>query len=253
MRNGKCLTTYLLIIVLGFLSPRMVLADDILLGYGGHFSAPYTQYDADKLTGGWVYETSVALSQFLDQKVVPVSVPRKRYEMMLESGEIDLYCFTNPAWAINSQNIIWSPKLFSVQNLVLTKHRDASGLRRTRDLRGLYIGTILGYSYAPLNAMFDRGYATRVDNTSFKQNYEMLQAGRLDAVIVPDTIGATLLNELGMASKFAFAPYVVSERALYCAISSKSHQDPSRIHAAFDALLRQGHFNWGKGGEAFLQ
>ncbi|MCW8914867.1 MAG: ABC transporter substrate-binding protein [Magnetovibrio sp.] len=250
MQNEKFLTSYVVLAVLMCLSPRAVWAGEILMGYGGHFSAPYTHYSADKLTGGWIYETSQALSQILNQNVEPVSIPRKRYEAMLKNGEIDLYCFTNPAWAENHAGIMWSAKLFTVQNLVLTREELASELRRTRDMKGLYVGTILGYSYARLTAMFAHGQATRIDNTSFKQNYEMLQAGRLDAVIVPDTIGSTLLDELDMSDRFKFAPYVVSQRALHCAISSHADRDADRIRQALDALLNQGHFDWGKDGQA---
>lgn len=217
---------------------------DILLGYGSHFDAPYAVFEDEELVDGWIVMTAKALSDHLQTPVSPVAIPHKRSSAMINEGHVDLYCFTNPAWAEDMEAVVWSEKLFNVSNLVIAKARVAKAIRSPYDLRGFFIGTIMGYTYPPLAPFMDHGQIKRVDTKSFEQNLKMLRNGRVEAAIVPDTLSENLLSRLGMKNDFTVAPYVVSKRALHCAISTSNKVDHERLTQAIDDLKRSGVFKW---------
>lgn len=219
-------------------------ADELLFGYGAHMSRPYVVHADKKLIGGWIYTTSDELSRELDAAISVLGVPRKRQAKMLEEGELDVYCFTNPAWMNGAKNVIWSSELFSVRNVIISNKSKARNIEAAEDLSGLAIGTILGYSYHSLNDLFNSGKAERFDNKNFKLNLQMLAAGRIDAAIVPSFIARELMAELNMGEDYAEAPFVVSNRPLHCAISKLSSFSPEKVLSAFSALDRKGVFNW---------
>lgn len=225
------------------LSPLgMAKAGELLLGYGSHYTKPYVIFDGEELTGGWLPALSSALAKELNSTVGLRSIPRKRYRQMLEDGELDTYCFTNPAWVKETKKITWSPELFSVRNVLITTNTRAKELKVANDLKGLNIGTILGYSYAPLKTLFKKKQAIRVDTRNFEANLRMLDADRIDAAIVPGYIADELMMELEMTDRFKEATYVVSTRSLHCAISESSKFDATDLTAAFASLVDHGHF-----------
>ena len=220
------------------------LSADILLGYGSHFDAPYAVVEDGKLVDGWVHMTADALSNVMETPVSAVAIPRKRSSSMISDGDLDLYCFTNPAWAKDMKSVTWSEKLFDVSNMVIAKNRVAEAIRSPYDLRGFFIGTILGYSYQPLTPFFDHGQIKRVDTKSFEQNLKMLKNGRVEAAIVPDAVAENLLLSLGMNADFSAAPFVVSKRSLHCAVSTSKKHSHVRLLKAIDHLKSTGVFEW---------
>ncbi|MEG3619878.1 transporter substrate-binding domain-containing protein [Magnetovibrio sp. PR-2] len=240
----KTLVKTLAAVMLWLGAPLNALGADLLLGYGSHFDAPYTVIEDGELTGGWIHATASALSKSLQTPVSAVAIPRKRSSDMINSGDIDLYCFTNPAWARDMHSVRWTERLFDVSNLVIVRNDVAKSVRSPYDLRGYFVGTILGYSYRPLTPFFDSGQIQRVDTKSFDQNLKMLRNGRVEAAIVPDTVAENLLLRLGMDKDFSAALYMVSRRSLHCAISGANPEKQGQLTEALKAVKGSGLFDW---------
>ena len=217
---------------------------EFVMGYGSHFDAPYAVVEDGELVDGWIFSTAKALSEALQTSVAAVAIPRKRSSGMTSNGDIDLYCFTNPTWVRDMRSVTWSESLFEVSNLVTAKKNVAKTLRSPYDLRGLFVGTILGYRYTPLTPFFEHGQIKRVDTKSFDQNLKMLKNGRVEAAIIPDTVADNLLLRLEMADGYAAAPFVVSKRPLHCAISSVKKANQERLAKAIQDLKGNGLFHW---------
>ncbi|NVK19696.1 MAG: transporter substrate-binding domain-containing protein [Methylocystaceae bacterium] len=214
----------------------------ILLGYGPHFGVPYTIMVDGKLSGGWVVDTAKALEQKINKTVITIPVARKRQTSYLNNAKIDVYCFSNPAWSEKSEVIKWTQKLFSVQNVIISKKEISPTLKNAEDLKGFRIGTILGYSYQTIDYLFEQNLAIRHDITSAKQNFRMLKAGRVDAIIASRSTALDIMASLDMSEEFSIAPFIVEERDLHCALSTRSQTSVDILSKAFAQMIQEGFF-----------
>jgi ABC-type amino acid transport substrate-binding protein len=224
--------------------PGAALGNDIVLGYGSHYDEPYVVMEDGALVDGWVHMTARALSKTLQVPVSTIAIPRKRSSDMINGGDVDLYCFSDPERVDDMQSAVWSEKLFDVSNLVIAKNRVAKAIRSPYDLRGFFIGTITGDNHQPLTPFFERGQIQRVDTKSDEQNLKMLKNGRVEAVIISDAMSGKLLSRLGMADDYAAAPYVLSKRNLHCALGRSDRTKQDQLMEAIQDLKRSGVFDW---------
>lgn len=141
------------------------------------WAMPMMQIDERRATGGILYDLQTRLAQKVGRRAELLVMPRLRVQQMLVRGEIDVRCYVTQDWLQESHHqYIWSVP-FMVQRDLLVSRRDSAVLD-PRQLPGETIGTVLGFSYPQLQALFASGQLRRDDARTQEQALDKLQARR---------------------------------------------------------------------------
>lgn len=142
-------------------------------------TTPFVFHDEGKVyPQGIVYELMEEIGQRLGVKVQYVVLPRTRLDFAIQSNMIHALPMANPKWHRNSNLLKWTPAWLDDEDRLVVRSESADRFKTLSDLQGLRVGTILGYRYPVLEP-----YIHRQDCGSFLQNFERLEAGRVDAVV----------------------------------------------------------------------
>ncbi len=113
-------------------------------------------------------------------------VPRKRLDHMLESGDPLVVPFVAPSFFADEAmtRYFWTSPLFVDRQLIVYNPAHPIDYKLPDSLRGKILGGIIGFHYAPLEAMIAKGEITREDAVKDEQNLAKLAAARIDAVTI---------------------------------------------------------------------
>lgn len=224
------------------LSAATPAVEPLRISWGSHNAPPYALVADGKLVGGVIHDIGNALGKRLQVPAVFVNVPRARYEEQLLSGAIDLVCITHPDWVRQPAALAWSPPLFSESDIIV---QPAGTLpwASPEQLAGKRLGTILGFRYPALEAMFTAEKIRRDDASSLDSNLQRLQLGRVDAVVdanIPVYYWLIRNNQLGT---LPVAGFTVSRHDVHCAISRQASVGHQRVVSVFTQLVADGTLN----------
>jgi len=120
-----------------------------------------------------------------------VYLPRKRLQLKVESGELDgIVIGMMPRWFGDSAQTkyLWTAA-FALDRYVVVL---PAGTRYTPGSRGALagrsLGMVLGYRYPDLAGRMARQGAVRTDALSDEHNLEKLRLGRLDGVVIAESV-----------------------------------------------------------------
>lgn len=154
-----------------------------------------------------VQALSARLGMALTVRWVPVTA-ESRFQV-IEQGLADLECGSTSSTPERLQSVAFSPPIFITGARVLVPR--ARIVRSPRDLQGLRAGTVEG---STVSAMF-QGLATGADQISFpdyRQAFDALQAGKLDALVADDVLLHGLIDKEGVRAKYRIAgPWLTHE------------------------------------------
>lgn len=130
------------------------------------------------------------LSDFSDGKYQfrAVYLPRKRLDSLVSAKQWHgAVIWANPAWFNDSdqERYLWSEKLATDYNLVLSHKKKPVEFVSPASLTGLKLGGVLGHIYSDFDVMIKDGRLTREDSGSFLQNLMKLKARRVDVIFIP--------------------------------------------------------------------
>ena len=198
---------------------------------------PYAIFDQNKqLVAGIAKEMLDLLATRLGLEAEYFDLPRPRVEQWLQNGEADIACFLNPEWVSEPDKLNWSPVLFTTQQ-VIVRRKDAPPIVHPDQLHGKRVGTIRGFVYPELAALFSQGRVIRDDAQSFSSNLERLVRGRLDAVMAVDMTYWHFVSA-EWQPQLEIDPLWSSATPVYCAIDETSHAQP--IYKTLDAMVKAG-------------
>lgn len=141
------------------------------------WSMPMIQIDNGRATAGILHDLQTRLAQKVGRRAEQLVLPRLRVQRMLARGEIDVRCYIHPTWlAEPQQRYVWSVP-FMVQQDLIVGRKDAADLPPER-LEGERLGTVLGFRYPRLEALFASGQLQREDARTQELALEKLDAGR---------------------------------------------------------------------------
>jgi ABC-type amino acid transport substrate-binding protein len=101
-----------------------------------------------------------------------------RVQSALDRGEVDVRCYAAQSWVPNfSGDYTWSLPLITQRDLLISTADNATPIRADQ-LNDEIIGTVLGYTYPPLQRQFDNHQLRREDARSQEQVLQKLAAGR---------------------------------------------------------------------------
>lgn len=138
---------------------------------------PYGLFNDDALVGGLVFDIGNALAEELGMTARWVVLPRKRIDIAVADGQIDVRCYTMPQWVHDPASYRFSPSLFSIDNLIIGR-TGVARLSSAGDLAGKPVGSVLGFVYPILEPLALRGKLLRDDAITQQQVYQKLTIGR---------------------------------------------------------------------------
>jgi len=142
------------------------------------WTMPMVQLEQGRPTQGILHDVMLSLAT---QVGVPAEfhvLPRGRVQSAMEHGEVDVRCYAAQSWLPHpSGDYLWSIPLFTQADLLISGRASPPSVTPA-DLPRQSIGTVRGYSYPTLQALFDTDRLQRDDARNQEQVLEKLQAGR---------------------------------------------------------------------------
>lgn len=215
-------------------------ARELRISASAYLSEPYTIYEQGILRAGLVKDIFDELGVDLGISIRYVDLPRKRVEAGLESGEIHIAPVAHPLWLSKEYSGDWTEPLFTLRELLVMQVDSKLNYHGPQDLKGLRIGTILGYHYPVVDPYFQAGTTYRVDVQKADQNVDMLLNRRIDAYIVHDMVFRYFQKMDKRASLLRAVELGNTEREISWAVSKKSPVPLDSLKAFIRGLRKSG-------------
>ncbi|AZC17380.1 MULTISPECIES: substrate-binding periplasmic protein [Pseudomonas] len=142
------------------------------------WAMPTVALEDDRPSGGILYDTMDSLARHLGLRAEFHVLARARVQKAMAQGEVDVRCYAAPAWLpAPSADYLWSAPLFRQRNLLVSTS-PIPAIVKLGDLPRQHIGTVLSYTYAPLQPLFDANLLIRDDARNEQQVLQKLVVGR---------------------------------------------------------------------------
>lgn len=201
-------------------------------------ASPYAIFQNDNLHSGIAKDILDTLAQRSFRDINYLDLPRARVELWLESGQADIACFLNPDWVAQPQQLGWSPVLFMTKQ-VFIRQASSAPITRAMDLHQRRIGTVRGFSYPELEALFSSGQAVRDDAADLTANIERLREGRIDAVMSVD-LHVDYFQVVKNNPDFAIDLMWAKPAPTYCALSKHNLSNYNQLKNDLTDLVDTG-------------
>lgn len=164
---------------------------------------------------------------------------RLRLQQAMEEGAIDVRCYVTPQW-INGPagTFLWSVPVISQRDL-LVGAPGSEGPSAPEQLPAQAIGTVLGFSYPPLEPFFATGHLEREDSRSQLLVLHKLHAGRYQHA-VSNQLSLDWFNRPLPDAQRLRAVQVLEEQQLGCMVRSDSSVPAQSILRALARLKQSG-------------
>lgn len=154
----------------------------LILGSPEEGWPPYHIPDPGDDRSGIMPDILTQAAAALGLPVVVRRYPDKRCMKMLEEGTIDAYTKAYE-WVEEPERFAWSRGVVLSEDMILLRAGGTLRYSRPSDLRGLRVGTVLGYGYPRLEALFAGGGVLRDDAPGVVFMLRKLAGGRTDAAV----------------------------------------------------------------------
>ena len=197
---------------------------------------PFVIRDANRHTvGGIDIELPRLVAQTMGKSADIIFLSRKRLQLALLDGSIDLVCGMDRRWLTEAGELIWSGPLYQSRDIVLSRN-DQATLNSINDLRGSSIGTLTGYIYPNLQDEFLSGRLRREDSNSAPSLVNKLIAGRIHHIITTDIYLFYLLRQSTTPTQFNPQVLTIDSNKLECAAKPGQRLGAQEFHNAIDKL-----------------
>ena len=235
------LTILILAGYLAGLSMPAQAAAPLRIGIADSDSAPIVIINGGQLTGGLSRELSEALGKALAVPVQFVVIPRKRVELSISQGSIDMVCNTNPLWYVGADKVRWTQEFYPQIERIISKKTHTRTIDALEQLVGQRIGVIGGYHYSSIEPLWQSMRATRVNQPRLPQLIRALQSGLVDVAINSELeIAAWARANLAAAEHIRMHPMIVSTVPTRCAVSPASRYSVDKLNSALTEMHRNG-------------
>lgn len=194
------------------------------------------------LTGGIMKAWQDELARALGRAPEVVVTSRNRQDNLINEGGVDLRCFTSPEW-INAEtrSLYEWPTPFLVIEERLVGLRNKPRVVAAGELRGLRIGTVLGYHYPSLEQAFAAQQAKRDDAPNEALALAKLLAGRVDYTVMREIdLRYARKSNGGATHDLVASPYIVNVTPVHCAVVKTGRISLQEFTRVQDQLLKRG-------------
>lgn len=129
-----------------------------------------------------------------------------------------------PAWFKDKDRTtyLWSNSMMDDANVILSNASQKVDYKDPSSLKGKQFGGILGHNYAGIDDLVASGAIKREDADKERSNLRKLEAGRIEATLLPRTTANYLLHEMDLTSKLYIAPTPHSTYTRHVLVSKKN-------------------------------
>jgi polar amino acid transport system substrate-binding protein len=184
---------------------------------------------------GFDYETAKEVFARLGYRVELKLLPWKRCLWMVESGQADAVLDASITDERKKTMLFPDEKISDSASVLFYLRGKNFRFSELRDLRGLRIGTILGYMYSKEIAEAD--YFVKEPVVDIIQNMRKLESGRIDLFISNRYVGLYSIRKAGFKGKIEYLPKPISGGEMYVAFAVTERN--RKLVKDFSAMLRQ--------------
>lgn len=142
------------------------------------WAMPMVQLERNRPTQGILFDLMLSLATQVGAPAEFHVLPRARVQSAMENGEIDVRCYAVQSWLPKqSGDYLWSVPLLFQRDLLISR-KDQPAAIDPAHLPRQTIGTVRGYTYPTLQALFEADQLQREDARNQEQVLEKLLAGR---------------------------------------------------------------------------
>lgn len=194
------------------------------------------------LTGGILKAWQDDLAQALGRPPEVVVTSRNRQDYLINEGGVDLRCFTSPEWIkAESRSLYDWPTPFFVIEERLVGLRSKPRVQAASELRGLRIGTVLGYHYPSLEQAFATQQVKRDDAPNEALALAKQLAGRVDYTVMREIdLRYGQKSKGGATHELVASPYLVNVTPVHCAVVKSGRVSLQEFTRAQEQLLQRG-------------
>lgn len=147
------------------------------------WSMPLVRIENEQPVEGILFDLMQAIARNTGARPEYHVMARLRLQQAMEEGGVDVRCYVTTQW-INDDagTFLWSVPVISQRDL-LVGAPGSEGPSRPEQLPAQAIGTVLGFSYPPLEPLFAKGHLEREDSRSQLLVLHKLHAGRYQYAI----------------------------------------------------------------------
>lgn len=169
------------------------------------------------------------------------TVPRKRLEQFVKSGEMQIGSFLNKHW-VKTDDFAWSKPIFLLNTVFLTRKDKRLKLNKIEDLEGLRVGCQLGYYYSPTTMEhFASGKIIRDNSNYLRQNLRRLDLGHIDTVLLTQIDAEFMLSHnLKYKDLFEIQPMIEGSSEINLMCSKKMTVPMEEINKAITKMHHDG-------------
>lgn len=179
-------------------------------------------------------QLGAALARQLGRPVKYIALPRRRLMAALENGEGDILCSYLPEWLPGA--VDWTRAFIPTSEVVVSSPQ-VKRPETVADLRGLRLGTVLGYQYPELEKIIGNDYV-RDDAPTSVMSIRKWQAGRVDYLITQRSAINQQVAEGNLQP--GYHALVIYEVKAKCAVSRNSQITLNEVNAAINAMEKSG-------------
>ncbi|RSZ56062.1 transporter substrate-binding domain-containing protein [Massilia atriviolacea] len=136
-------------------------------------------------------------------------MPRKRLQVKLEDGSIDgIVIGMMPEWFddVEQKKYLWSAPFATDGYVLASLAAKPVSPDAPASLVGASVGVTHGYAYPRIDAWLSASRMVRSEGPSDEKNLEKLLLGRVDCVIVAESMAHYFVRTHGMSSRLHLAP-----------------------------------------------
>ncbi len=161
-----------------FVHPARAAEATLKFSVTDSWSMPLIELQDYQPVNGILFDIMQSLARHMDRTAQYRVLPRLRVQAALERGDVDIRCYAAQAWAANlSGDFLWSLPILHQRDLLVASADTAAGPYPAQ-FDNETIGTVLGYNYPELQALFNGHQWIREDARSQEQVLRKLAAGR---------------------------------------------------------------------------
>lgn len=203
------------------------------------WNMPFGKFENEKLVGGIVYDLGLAIAKQLDTSVTFAVLPRKRIDGAVLSGDIDLRCYTNPLWTDVADNMVWSPKLFELTDVIFGGEATPEPRTLQTMPQGAMVSAVLGYGYPTLEPLFDSGKLKRDDASDQEKALLKMTAGRTPYG-VSESLALAWYQRITANHRLSRWSMVIARQDFQCAVPRKGNFAAPVVLRAIDQVNKSG-------------
>jgi polar amino acid transport system substrate-binding protein len=226
-------------LVMSMLSASCGAKEPIRFVVGTNWAPPYGEVIDNRLVGGILLDLATGISKVTGRAIEYVPLPRKRQELAGADLSFDIHCYFNPKWSEYPHRYDWSPPLFPIFDLLVSR----SGATTVGSIAGLpkgtVVGTVLGYAYSDLEPFFQSGQLIREDAPDQLKVLLKVDLGR-HAFGVGNSFAVDWFKRTKPGHRLSPDAKVIAEYGFHCAVPKLSAIPSKELFDALDALKKSG-------------